>query len=106
MAVANADLRVAVAGGTPLQMNKAADGLFVTPFIRGRQMRDVFIVTLRSQAGSGDAPVQIAYDVRLAELVPAGIKVCIVADRCFGDPNLYHMQAEELYFDFVIGFRR
>jgi hypothetical protein len=62
VAVANADLRVAVAGGAPLQMDKAADGLFVTPFIRGRQMRDVFMVTLRSQAGSGDAPVQIAYD--------------------------------------------
>ena len=40
--------------------------------------------------------------VRLAELVPAGIKVCIVADRGFGDQKLYQMLAEELYFDFVI----
>ena len=43
--------------------------------------------------------------VRLAELVPAGIKVCIVADRGFGDQKLYQMLAEELYFDFVIRFR-
>jgi hypothetical protein len=37
--------------------------------------------------------------VRLAELVPAGIKVCIVADRGFGDQKLYKMLSEELYFD-------
>ena len=43
--------------------------------------------------------------VRLAELVPAGIKVCIVADRGFGDQKLYKMLVEELYFDFVIRFR-
>lgn len=43
--------------------------------------------------------------VRLAELVPAGIKVCIVADRGFGDQKLYKMLSEELYFDFVIRFR-
>jgi hypothetical protein len=29
--------------------------------------------------------------------VPAGIKVCIVADRGFGDQKLYQMLAEELY---------
>jgi hypothetical protein len=43
--------------------------------------------------------------VRLAELLPAGIKVCIVADRGFGDQNLYRMLTEELYFDYVIRFR-
>ena len=43
--------------------------------------------------------------VRLAELVPAGIKVCIVADRGFGDQKLYKMLTEELYFDYVIRFR-
>jgi len=43
--------------------------------------------------------------VRLAELLPAGGKVCIVADRGFGDQTLYKMLTEELYFDYVIRFR-
>ena len=42
---------------------------------------------------------------RLAELLPAGIKGCIVADRGFGDQKLYQMLTEELYFDYVIRFR-
>ena len=37
--------------------------------------------------------------VRLAELLPAGIKVCIVADRGFGDQKLYKLLTEELHFD-------
>src|SRR5215470_16514019 len=36
---------------------------------------------------------------------PAGLKVCIVADRGFGDQKLYKMLTEELYFDYVIRFR-
>lgn len=43
--------------------------------------------------------------VRLAELLPAGIKVCIVADRGFGDQKLYKLLTEELHFDYVIRFR-
>jgi hypothetical protein len=43
--------------------------------------------------------------VRLAELLPARVKVCIVADRGFGDQKLYKMLTEELYFDYVIRFR-
>ena len=43
--------------------------------------------------------------VRLAELLPAGIQVCIVADRGFGDQKLYQVLTEELYFDYVIRFR-
>src|SRR4051794_5427836 len=43
--------------------------------------------------------------VRLAELLPADIKVCIVADRGFGDQKLYRMLTEELCFDYVIRFR-
>ena len=43
--------------------------------------------------------------VRLAELLPAGTKVCVVADRGFGDQKLYQMLTEELYFDYVIRFR-
>ena len=43
--------------------------------------------------------------VRLAELLPAGVKVCVVADRGFGDQELYRMLTEELYFDYVIRFR-
>jgi len=43
--------------------------------------------------------------LRLAELLPADIKVCIIADRGFGDQKLYRMLTEELCFDYVIRFR-
>ncbi len=43
--------------------------------------------------------------VRLAEIVPAGVGVCIVADRGFGDQNLYRLLTGELHFDYVIRFR-
>jgi hypothetical protein len=43
--------------------------------------------------------------VRLAELLPADIKVCVVADRGFGDQKLYRVLTEELCFGYVIRFR-
>src|SRR4029453_12688193 len=43
--------------------------------------------------------------VRLANALPVDIKVCIVADRGFGDQKLYRMLSEELKFDYVIRFR-
>jgi hypothetical protein len=43
--------------------------------------------------------------VRLAEALPDGVHVCIVADRGFGDHKLYRVLTEELKFDFVIRFR-
>jgi transposase len=43
--------------------------------------------------------------VRLADMLPAGVKVCIVADRGFGDQKLYRVLTEELQFDYVIRFR-
>ncbi len=43
--------------------------------------------------------------MRLAEVVPAGVGVRIVADRGFGDQKLYRMLTDELKFDFVIRFR-
>jgi hypothetical protein len=43
--------------------------------------------------------------VRLAEALPADIKVCIVADRGFGDRKLYRVLSEELKFEYVIRFR-
>jgi DDE family transposase len=43
--------------------------------------------------------------VRLADMLPAGVKVCIVADRGFGDQKLYRVLTEELHFDYVIRFR-
>jgi hypothetical protein len=43
--------------------------------------------------------------VRLAEALPVDIKVCIVADRGFGDHKLYRVLTEELHFDYVIRFR-
>jgi hypothetical protein len=43
--------------------------------------------------------------VRLAEALPAEVKVLIVADRGFGDQKLYQVLSEELKFDFLIRFR-
>jgi hypothetical protein len=43
--------------------------------------------------------------VRLAEILPADVRVRIVADRGFGDQKLYRMLNEELNFDYVIRFR-
>jgi len=42
---------------------------------------------------------------RLAELLPAGVHVTVVADRGFGDQKLYGVLTEELKFDFAIRFR-
>ena len=43
--------------------------------------------------------------MRLAEVLPAKVRVRIVADRGFGDQKLYRMLTDELKFDFVIRFR-
>jgi len=43
--------------------------------------------------------------VRLADMLPSETKVCIVADRGFGDRKLYRVLTEELHFDYVIRFR-
>jgi hypothetical protein len=43
--------------------------------------------------------------MRLAEVLPASVRVRIVADRGFGDQKLYRMLTDELGFDFVIRFR-
>ena len=43
--------------------------------------------------------------MRLAEVLPAAVRVRIVADRGFGDQKLYRMLTDELKFDFVIRFR-
>ena len=43
--------------------------------------------------------------VRLADMLPPETKVCIVADRGFGDRKLYRVLTEELHFDYVIRFR-
>jgi hypothetical protein len=43
--------------------------------------------------------------VRLADALPADIKVCIVADRGFGDQKLYRVLTEQLKYDYVIRFR-
>ena len=43
--------------------------------------------------------------MRLAEVLPADVRVRIVADRGFGDQKLYRMLTDKLKFDFVIRFR-
>jgi Transposase DDE domain len=43
--------------------------------------------------------------IRLAEILPPDVRVCIVADRGFGDRKLYRLLTEELNFDYIIRFR-
>ena len=43
--------------------------------------------------------------VRLAEVLPAGVRVLVVADRGFGDKKLYAVLTDELNFDYAIRFR-
>ena len=43
--------------------------------------------------------------VQLAEVLPADVKVLIVADRGFGDQKLYRVLTDELKFDYLIRFR-
>jgi hypothetical protein len=42
---------------------------------------------------------------RLADALPQGVKVVILADRGFGDQKLYRFLNEELKFDYIIRFR-
>ena len=42
---------------------------------------------------------------RFAEVVPAGTKVTVLADRGFGDQALYELLKDQLGFDFVVRFR-
>jgi hypothetical protein len=43
--------------------------------------------------------------IRLADILPPEVKVCIVADRGFGDRKLYRLLTEQLHFDYIIRFR-
>lgn len=43
--------------------------------------------------------------VRLAEILPTEVKVCVIADRGFGDRTLYRLLSEELHFDYIIRCR-
>jgi len=42
---------------------------------------------------------------RFAEVVPAGTKVTVLADRGFGDQALYELLKEQLGLDFIVRFR-
>lgn len=42
---------------------------------------------------------------RFAEVMPAGTKVTVLADRGFGDQALYELLKDQLGFDFVVRFR-
>jgi Transposase DDE domain len=63
-------------------------------------------LTVRSKRGkSRRNDYEYRVLVRLAEALPAEVKVLIVADRGFGDRKLYEVLTEALKFDFVIRFR-
>ena len=42
---------------------------------------------------------------RLHEVLPAGVKVIVLADRGFGDQKFYELLKDQLGFDFVVRFR-
>jgi hypothetical protein len=42
---------------------------------------------------------------RFAEVLPAGTKVTVLADRGFGDQALYELLKDQLGFDFIVRFR-
>jgi len=42
---------------------------------------------------------------RLHEVLPAGVKVTVLADRGFGDQKFYELLKDQLGFDFVVRFR-
>jgi len=42
---------------------------------------------------------------RLREVLPAGVKVTVLADRGFGDQALYELLKDQLGFEFVVRFR-
>jgi DDE family transposase len=42
---------------------------------------------------------------RFREVLPAGVKVTVLADRGFGDQALYELLRDQLGFDFVVRFR-
>lgn len=42
---------------------------------------------------------------RLRQVLPAGVKVTILADRGFGDQAMYELLKDQLGFDFVVRFR-
>lgn len=43
---------------------------------------------------------------RLAQVLPPGVRVTVVADRGFNDSDLYRVLSEELGFDYIIRLRR
>ena len=57
--------------------------------------------TLKNRRGEYERQIL----VRFADALPAGIAVCIVADRGFGGRELYRFLTEQLCFDYVIRFR-
>jgi hypothetical protein len=42
---------------------------------------------------------------RFREVLPAGVKVTVLADRGFGDQALYELLSDQLGFDFIVRFR-
>ena len=70
----------------------------------GRATPLLWSTTIRSQLGELRNQCEDDLLVRFHEVLPAGIKVTVLADRGFGDSKLYDF-LERLGFDYVIRFR-
>lgn len=67
--LADAVLSVDQADGANLRLTRVSDGLFVAPFNHAGRLRDGFMVSLVSSAGTGDAAAEIGYgDASLPEI--------------------------------------
>lgn len=70
----------------------------------GRAMPLVWVTMLKDELTEQRNAIEDACLVRLSEVLPAGTKVTILADRGFGDHKLFAFLTE-LGFDYVIRFR-
>lgn len=71
----------------------------------GRATPLVWLTVLKSELAGWRNEAEDAVLWRLKEVLPAGVRVTILADRGFGDAGLYALLQNELQFDFVVRFR-
>ena len=61
----------------PITLNKATAGLFVGPINRAGRQQDAFMVSLKSSAGSGQQPAEIAY----TDVIPPPAVLAMINQR-------------------------
>jgi hypothetical protein len=62
MPAVDAELDIATADGSQLELTKAGEGWFVAPFNRTGHMQDAFMVSVRTRDGASEHPAELAYN--------------------------------------------